>query len=284
MGLEFRSLSPAIGVEVLGVDVREEQPDWVRQAVLQAYLDHHLVLVRGQELTVAQQLTFAEWFGAVVPPDAKFQPEGAAQVETYMSNVRGPYTFTGRYLPHRDDTHRANPCLAMTLYAEEVSQVGGQTRFYSSEAAYERLSPELKARIAGLQAVHIGPGRVSDIEAGEAQIAIGFRATGGTPETRQHQSWPIVLDHPATRRPLLYIDPVTVYGIEGMDLEDGDALLGELLARFDDPDVRFDLTWQVHDVIVWDNVTLLHERTPFPPTERRTLRKLLIGERERAAV
>jgi taurine dioxygenase len=277
MTLELRPLSPTTGVELLGVDLRQDQPERVRQRVRRALLEHHLVLVRGQELSLAEQLAFAEWFGAVAGPDANFQPEGATRIETYMSNVVGSLTFTGRYMPHRDDTHRAAPCRAMSLYAQEVSRVGGQTRFYDAEAAYERLSPGLRARIDGLRAVHIGPGKPDEIEAGETQIAIGFRATGGSPANRQHQSWPVVLEHPETGRPILFIDEPTVHSIEGLDLAEGDALLAELRAALEDPAVRYDHTWEVHDVVVWDNLSLLHERTPFPAEERRTLRKLLIA-------
>jgi len=283
MPLELEPLSPAVGVLVSGIDLRGETASATRQAVVDAYWKSHLLLVRDQALTLDEQVRFASWVGPIQPPAGSYQPEGADRIETYMSNVKGSYVergvvVTGEFLAHRDDTHRDSPAASMCLHAEEVSSVGGETIFVDTEAAYEALSPETRDRIAGLTAVHLGPAAPSDSDFDSEQLGIGFRSTGGSPENRLFHRWPVVREHPVTRRPVLYIDAAAFYGFDGVDPDEGDDLWKILLSALEDPAIAYRHTWQVGDTILWDNMSLLHARTAFPDTERRTLRKLLIGE------
>ena len=55
MSLELRPLSDALGVEVVGVDLRDEISDDVRDEILAAWRAHHLVLVRGELRAVDEQ-------------------------------------------------------------------------------------------------------------------------------------------------------------------------------------------------------------------------------------
>jgi taurine dioxygenase len=199
-----------------------------------------------------------------------------------MSNVKGPYVergypLTGEYMMHRDDTHTADPAAAMCLYAEEVTQTGGETIFINTERAYERLDPATRAALDRRTAIHIAPAAPGTPDFDPNQLATGFRASGGSPGTRTHQRWPVVRAHPVTGRPVLYVDPATFYGFEDLDPDAGDHLFNQVVVAFDEPEIAYRHRWAVGDVILWDNVSLLHARTAFPDTERRTLRKLLLG-------
>src|SRR5262249_14836679 len=156
--------------------------------------------------------------------------------ETYMSNVKGAYfdaggyDLTSEYAPHRDDTHSAQPCASMCLHAEEVSRNGGETIFVNSELALDGLAASTRARIGGLRAIHLGPPPRTDPTFDPAQLSRGFGATAGAPERGPHQVWPVVLEHPVTRRAVLYIDPATFYGFEELTDVESAELADELLA------------------------------------------------------
>jgi taurine dioxygenase len=195
-----------------------------------------------------------------------------------VSNLIGRFPNSGEYMLHRDDTYTDNPCVSMCLHALEVSSVGGETIFVNAELAYESLSAAVKTQIGELRAIHIGPDpEVSAKYPGGETLAKGFRAFGGRPETNIHAAWPVLRPHPVTGRPVLYIDGSTFYSFEGLSVEQSDQLCKELLSTFDNPEIQHCHTWQVGDTILWDNVSLLHARTSFPRSERRTLRKLLVS-------
>ena len=65
MSVECRPLPGPFGVRLEGVDLREEQPLAVREHVRDAWLEHSLVLVRGQDLEVEHHQRFVEWFGPI---------------------------------------------------------------------------------------------------------------------------------------------------------------------------------------------------------------------------
>jgi taurine dioxygenase len=276
MPVRFDPLPGGVGVEVIGLDLGDPASEASRPDVLDAFYAHHLVLVRGPELPLEDQIRFAIWFGDIAAPDPKFQRPGYAAVETYMSNVRGDFRLSDEYALHRDDVHSPSPCAAMCLHALEVTEHGGETIFVDTEAALERLEPATRARLRDLSAILIGPATRDDPTFDADQLGKGFRATGGTPETRQAQSWPAILHHPVTDAEVLYVDPATLYGFDGLDPADEEALRHEVLAVFDEPPAAYRHTWSVGDTIVWDNVSLLHARTAFPPEERRELRKLIM--------
>jgi alpha-ketoglutarate-dependent taurine dioxygenase len=169
----------------------------------------------------------------------------------------------------------SNLLRGICLYAQEVPKAGGHTFFIDLESAYGMLSASMKSRLAGLSAVHIGAPEFTDRTTRRLpNLAASYRSSGGNTENSLHSTWPVVMQHPVTQRPLLFLSPLQTYRIEGMSPNASDALLDDLFTVFESPEIRYDHEWQVGDILVWDNVGLLHGRTAFPPTERRTLRKL----------
>jgi alpha-ketoglutarate-dependent taurine dioxygenase len=201
-----------------------------------------------------------------------------------MSNVRGDFRITESYAPHRDNVHSPTPCGSMCLHALEVSHHGGETIFVDAEAALDRLASSTRSRLRELTTIQIGPATRSDPTFDPSQLGKGFRATGGTPENRPAQVWPAVIRHPVTNAEVLYVDPATLYGFEGLDAEEDEQLRREVLAVFDEPARLYRHAWSVGDTVVWDNFSLLHARSAFPPDERRTLRKLIMGAPLGAAI
>jgi taurine dioxygenase len=149
-----------------------------------------------------------------------------------------------------------------------VPDTGGQTIFVNSVRAYERLPDALKQRIATLHARHVYDPR-NDYGMRRFRLA-------DVPDglTAVH---PVVLTHPTTRRPLLFVNELMTDSIVELDPDQSEELLHELFAAFDDPAIVYHHRWQVGDLVVWDNLALQHGRTEIPVGARRSLRRIQIG-------
>jgi taurine dioxygenase len=256
----MRPVSQSFGVEILEVDLSQAQPDSVRDAIVGAWREHHLILLRDQELSVDDHLRFAEWFGTIRPPDKFVHPElGDRGTHSHLSNTREHGTGgTAEVMRHQDFTWTV-PLRAISLYAIEVPDTGGDTIFFDSEAAVDRLDPELRAQAAAHEAIHFD------------RYASGRANRSAEPlESRL----PVLLPHPTSGRPILFVNEQTVKTLVGDG--DTDALLQRLLATFDQPSLQYTHRWRAGDVIVWDNLSLQHARTAFPDSQARTLRRVQI--------
>jgi taurine dioxygenase len=266
MSVEFEPLPGPLGVRLEGVDLRVEHPTSVQAAVRAAWHEHALVLVRGQDLGVADHQRFVEWFG---PISMVGNAPAAVTSERYISNTREEgVAREGSLLKHQDFCFFDTLLPGLSLYAEEVPDVGGATVFASTQLAYERLPDALKQRIAGLHARHVYDYR-SDYGTQRFRIA----SSPGAP-TASH---PVVLPHPVTGRPLLFVNELMTDSIVELDPIESEALLEELWSYLDDDAVRYEHDWQVGDLIVWDNLALQHGRRDFAVGQRRSLRRFQIG-------
>ena len=87
---------------------------------------------------------------------------------------------------------------------------------------------------------------------------------------------PIVIRHPATGRPALFVNRLMTDLIVGMPRAESDALLERLFQYIEQPDHVYEHAWRVGDALIWDNLATLHARTDFDPKERRALRRTAI--------
>lgn len=259
MNVSLRPLSHPLGVELLGVDLGEEQPPAVRELARSALRDHHLVLVRGQAVHVEDQRRFASWFGA------------PATNEVFISNTRAEgVAREGSLLKHQDHCFLDELLPAICLYAEVVPSTGGDTIFVNSHLVYERMPPALTARVAGLHARHVYD-YANDYGTQRFRVASSPQAPNAV--------HPVVLPHPVTSRPILFVNELMTDSIVELDPDAGEALLQDLFVLFDDPAVVYRHEWRVGDLVVWDNLSLQHGRTDFPAGQRRSLRRLPVGQR-----
>ena len=154
----LRPLSPALGAEIVGVDLSEEIEDHVFEQIRDAWHRNLVILLRGQELSEADQVRFAEKFGppAVIHTKQFVRNHPAVML---ISNIREDGKPIGA-LPdgemhfRSDQCHQEIPAKATLLYAIEVPSRGGDTLFSNCYSAYEALPAELKQRIAGRRALN----------------------------------------------------------------------------------------------------------------------------------
>ncbi|HZP28337.1 MAG TPA: TauD/TfdA family dioxygenase, partial [Acidimicrobiia bacterium] len=193
-----------------------------------------------------------------------------ADVEMYISNSHEKgVAREGSLLLHQDHCFLDTFLPAICLYGEEVARTGGATIFADARRAYDRLPQEIRDRLSSLEALHV-------YDYADDYGNQRFRVATASPEALR-ATHPVVVEHPETGRPILYVNRLMTDSIVGLDEDASERLLDELMTYFEGPDVRYEHTWQLHDLVVWDNVSLQHGRTEFPPTERRCLRRVQIG-------
>ena len=234
-------LSAAGGVRVTGIDLAQALAPERKEAIVAAFLAHHVVVVPGQTLTREQQFLFAANFGPVEAHGAHRGESKRYGVAHVMSNLGADgkpvfrFSRAANYHWHTDKPYHPAPPLLTTLYAVELPPAGGDTEFANMILAYAALPPETRRRIAGLR-VAFSP---------------VFELGGATVDH------PLVRTHPDTGAKSLNIGNHSTHVI-GMPETAGRALLRELLAHATQRQFVYVHRWRVGDLVMWDNRCLLH--------------------------
>jgi taurine dioxygenase len=268
-----RPLSPALGAEIVGVDLGQEIDDRTFAQIRDAWHEHLVILLRDQELSEDDQVRFAEKFGppAVIHTKQFVRNHPAVML---ISNIREDGKPIGA-LPdgemhfHTDQCHQERPAMASMLYAIEVPRAGGNTLFANGYKAYETLPDALKLRIAGRRALNA-------YDYDTAAMKRGTRLADGVPS----YAHPVVRTHPATGRKALYVNRLMTVRIEGLLADESDELLDALFAHQERREFVYEHVWRPGDLLMWDNRCTLHARTDFSPDERRLMRRVtILGEK-----
>lgn len=268
-----RRLSPALGAEIIGVDLSEPVSDFLFPRILDAWHQSLVILFRDQHLTEDEQVRFAGRFGPIsMSTRGHFQADNPAIM--LISNIREDGKQIGA-LPdgemhfHTDQCHQERPAMATMLYSIEVPSVGGNTLFANAYTAYETLPAAIKQKIEGRKALN-----AYDYDA--AATIRGTRPREGVPAY-----WhPIVRTHPATGRKALFVNRLMTVAIEGLSDDEGGELLNTLFDHQEQRTFVYEHVWRPNDVLIWDNRCTLHARTDFGDKERRLMRRVAIkGEK-----
>ncbi|MGH7095779.1 MAG: TauD/TfdA dioxygenase family protein [Stellaceae bacterium] len=248
-------LSPAGGVAITGADLSRPLSPAVREAILAAFLDHHILVFREQDLSNDAQLAFTLQFGELEEHVARHSAAGRYGLVHTVTNVgddgrlTGKLTQVGNYHWHTDKSYHAVPSLMTMLHAKELPPAGGDTQFANMAMAYDALPAATKQRIAGLRVVH--------------SWAASRRRAGAPPPSdvemreRPPVDHPLVRTHPETGAKTLYIGNHASH-IPGMPKAESEALLLDLLEHATQPQFIYTHRWHDGDLVLWDNRCLLH--------------------------
>jgi len=266
-----RNLSPALGAEISGVDLRDPIDDALKQKLLDAWHRHLVILLRNQTLDEDAQMRFAENFGAPAKTTSGRAYSAKHPSVMLVSNIRQDGKPIGA-LPdgemhfHTDQCHQAMPAKATLLYAIEIPSQGGNTLFANAYSAYETLPEDIRARIAGRRALNA--------------YATDTTLRPANYDDAKSSYWhPVVRTHPATGRKALYVNRLMTREIEGLPREESDKLLQTLFDHQEEPRFVYEHIWRPGDILMWDNRCTLHARTDFSAGERRLLRRVtVLGE------
>lgn len=274
--LTISKLGESVGAEVTGLDpVHLGCDDPAGEAILDA-LEHSGVLVfRGLWIEPEAQVAFCRRLGEVDHSSDGHHPVlGIYPITLDKSKNSSADYLRATFDWHIDGCTPVNdeyPQKATVLSAVQVAEWGGETEFANSYAAYDALDDDEKDRFAMLRVVH-------SLEASQRRIT-----PDPTPEqvarwrSRRTHEHPLVWTHRTGRKSLVL--GASADCVVGMDLDEGRALLAELLERATVPENVYSHMWSVGDTVIWDNRGVLHRAAPYDPTSsRELLRTTVLGD------
>jgi taurine dioxygenase len=267
-------LSPSLGAEIRGIDLRQPQDAATVAALRAGWHDGLVIVLRDQEISAEDQRRFCGFFGDVGkrarPPAGRHEPDGTPEGMMYVSNVRVDGKQIGS-LPdgemqfHIDQCYTEFPAMGTALFAIDVPREGGDTLFSNLYAVYESLPKHVKQRIDGRKAVHF-----YDYTA-MSRSSVDKRRTDV-----KNYAHPIVCTHPVTGRKSLFVCRLMTGFIEGLEPAESEDILSLLFDQIEKPEFIYAHKWRVGDLLLWDNRCTAHARTDFDPAQRRHLRRFTI--------
>jgi taurine dioxygenase len=268
--LDVVPLTKHIGAEIRGIDLRDRLDADTVRAIRRAWLDHLVLLFRGQQFAQEDLVRATGYFGEIGalsrPP--KFFPKGYSKLlpnVMMISNIRENGEVIGA-LPdgemnfHHDMIHNEMPHNGTLLYAVEIPSHGGDTLFASGYAAYDTLDPAIRGRLEGRRALnHYNYGTTIRGDTSKAVDAF-------------HEAvHPVFRTHDETGRKAIYVDRLMTMNVIDMVPAESDELLKAVFDHAEKPEFVYRHVWRVGDLIVWDNRCSMHARDDFPSDQRRLL-------------
>ena len=235
--LNVEQLTPVIGAEIGGIDLRESLNSARRDELYGLLLKHKVLFFRDQDITHDQQLSFARNFGELYAHPSGglqthriIQPIAAADFSKYPENHW-----------HTDTSWRLNPVLGAVLRAEHIPDVGGDTIWANGGAILRGLPDDLRRRIDKLYVIHDFQDALT--RAGEIYPLVAH---------------PVIRTHPETGEDIFWINFSLKPRFVDLDREDSDALLARLYDEVKKPEHSVRFSWRKNSVAFWDNRAGLH--------------------------
>ena len=246
--LAVHGLTPVIGAEVTGLDLTRELTEEQLTELKTAFLDHHVLVFRDQDITPDDHQRLAANFGELRPVNPP--PEHGNPYILEVATAPESATVFGNGW-HADGTADAEPSLGSMLHITRMPEPGsgGDTLFANMHLAYDMLSPKLKELLAGLTAIHDG-----------AHAFRGHKIPAGyEPPVSEH---PVVVRHPETDRPLLYVNPAYTSRIPQLSGDESQAVLDLLFSVVPNrPMLACRVRWEPNTLVFWDNRCVQHHAT-----------------------
>lgn len=274
LGLKVLPLG-VLGAEVKGIDLARATSVEI-DAIKNEWYRHDVLVFRNQQLTDDDLLRFSRHFGALdSPPNqgaGRKSPPGYPEVYI-VSNVLDEQgepigaLGDGEAVWHTDMSYAAQPPDASMLYALEIPAQGGDTSFSSMKAALAKMPKALVERIRHLDIKHDGTYDSGGFVRKGLAPSNDPRTSVGTPH-------PVVIEHPVSGEPALYLGRRRNAYVMGLELAESERLLDEIWSFVGTAVYRHQ--WALGDLVLWDNRTTMHRRDAFDSKARRVMHRTQI--------
>jgi taurine dioxygenase len=271
--MKVTRLTPHIGAEVTGIDLREPVDAEDRRRLNAAVVENVALVVRDQDFTPEQYLAAVALFGEPMEQHfTQYALPGCPLVHEVSNRHKDK---SGKRVKHgagwhTDHTNHVRPPKYTSLYAVALPSSGGDTNVVNMRAGYEALPGEIQQKIQGMKTVNVFQGSASATYSGQSVDAQAERK----PEPVLQ---PLVRTHPENGKKALYFHPVKAENIVGMSAVESQALLSDLLERSVRPEFIYSHQWRKGDMLIWDNRAAMHRASfDYDPEEYRLLYRVLV--------
>ncbi len=276
MELNTSPLHPKFGQIVHDVDLREVTADHLFPEIRRAFDTQSALLFPAQSISDADHTRLAELFGPLENRDAMAAGRDVAFEVSAVSNETGEGTVAaadsldtlnlqGNMLWHTDSTFLPVPALVNLLTARVLPKTGGETELASTRVAWAEMPGEMREKLQNAIIWHRLSHSRRKISAELGALPVMNR----WPD----RPWRAIWTNPETGAESLFIASHS-FAIEGMGLEEGQALIDAAVDFCTRPDYVYSHRWQVGDVLIWDERATLHRGRPWPYDQPRTLKSI----------
>ena len=281
MAIQVTPLHPTLGAEVHGVDLTCTVTADVFAEVEAAFDRYGILVFPEQPVNDEQQLAFSQLFGPLeVNPNyagakMRLRPDIAdisnldAEGRVLGRDDRRNLFNLGNQLWHTDSSFKRVPAKCSLLSARELPGSGGETEFADLRAAWDALPGAKRGELDGLIVEH-------SIFRSRSQIGFAdfnddiFKELPPVPQA-------LVRHHYDSGRTSLYLASHASH-IIGWPVEEGRALIEELIAFATQPQFVYQHRWAVGDLVMWDNRCTMHRGRPYDDTQRRVMHRTTISD------
>lgn len=238
-------ITPIIGAEVSGLDLTRELPETQLDEVRRAFLDHHVLVFRGQDLGIDDHKRFASCFGELRPVNPP-PPEGDPYVLDIRTSAEASNVAGNGW--HTDGSADQEPSLGSMLHILRTPEAdgGGDTLFANMHLAHDMLSPAMRELLDGMTAEHDG---------GISLKGYTMPADYVVPMAEH----PLIVRHPETNRQVLYVNPGYTTRIPQLSAPESRAVLDMLFKVVTDrPLLSCRVRWEPNTLVFWDNRCVQH--------------------------
>ncbi|OGA07645.1 MAG: hypothetical protein A2W68_16715 [Betaproteobacteria bacterium RIFCSPLOWO2_02_64_14] len=271
--MKVTQLSPHIGAEVTGIDLRNPTDAESRRRLNAAVVDNVALVIRDQDFTPRQYLAAIALFGEPMEqhftqyalPDCPLVHE----VSNRHTDKSGKRVMHGAGW-HTDHTNHVRPPKYTSLYAVALPSSGGDTAVVNMRAGYEALPEAMRQKIQGMKTVNVFQGSASARYSGQS-------ADAQAEHKPEPVLQPLVRTNPDNGAKALYFHPVKTENIAGMGAAESQTLLADLLERSVRSEFIYRHQWRKGDMLIWDNRAAMHRAYfDYDPGEYRLLYRVLV--------
>jgi len=285
VAIEVSALHPTLGAQVRGVDLTRLMPPEVFAEVEAAFARYAVLVFPEQPVTDEQQLAFSRLFGPLeVNPNyagakMRLRPDVAdisnldAEGRVLARDDRHNLFNLGNQLWHTDSSFKPVPAKCSLLSARELPSPGpmggGETEFADLRAAWDALPEARRRELDGLVVEHSIFRSPSQIGFADFNDEI-FKQLPPVPQA-------LVRRHRYSGRTSLYLASHASH-IIGWPVQEGRALIEELIDFATQPQFVYRHRWTVGDLVIWDNRCTMHRGRPYDDTQRRVLHRATVSD------
>jgi taurine dioxygenase len=263
-------VTPRIGAMVEGVTLANPLSNRQVEELHQALAEHQVLFFRDQPMDEEAHKRVGRYFGELHVHPAFPGPEGHPEILPIHADANSKRVSGERW--HSDVSCDEEPPLGSILYLHTVPTCGGDTLFASQYAAYEALSPRMKAYLEGMTATHSGEHVYRKTNA-----LLGRDDSDKIFPTASH---PVVRTHPVTKRKALFVNGHFTTHINGLPRDEGRAIFEFLCKHGTREEFQVRFSWKPHSVAFWDNRCVQHQALwDYYPQTRSGRRVTIKGDR-----